>query len=48
MAGLGGPGGAFGQFQYPTVPLHQLKPVITKGAETMSTIFNQHNQAKSA
>jgi len=27
---------------------HQLKPVITKGAETMNTIFNQHNQAKSA
>jgi integrase len=27
---------------------HQLKPVITRGAETMNTIFNQHNQAKSA
>ncbi len=27
---------------------HQLKPVITKGAETMNTIFNQQNQAKSA
>jgi integrase len=27
---------------------HQLKPVITKGAETMNTIFNQHTQAKSA
>jgi integrase len=27
---------------------HQLKPVITKGAETMNTIFRQHNQAKSA
>jgi integrase len=27
---------------------HQLKPVITKGAETMNTIFNEHNQAKSA
>ncbi|HUD40285.1 MAG TPA: tyrosine-type recombinase/integrase, partial [Streptosporangiaceae bacterium] len=27
---------------------HQLKPVITKGAETMNTIFSQHNQAKSA
>jgi hypothetical protein len=27
---------------------HQLKPVITKGTETMNTIFNQHNQAKSA
>jgi site-specific recombinase XerD len=26
---------------------HQLKPVITRGAETLSTIFN-HNQAKSA
>jgi hypothetical protein len=25
---------------------HQLKPVITKGAETMNTIFNQHNRAK--
>jgi integrase len=27
---------------------HQLKPVITKGAETMNTIFSKHNQAKSA
>jgi integrase len=27
---------------------HQLKPVITKGAETMNTIFTQQNQAKSA
>ena len=27
---------------------HQLKPVITKGAETMNTIFNQHKDAKSA
>ncbi len=27
---------------------HQLKPVITRGAETMNTIFNQHNQAKTA
>jgi integrase len=27
---------------------HQLKPVITKGAETMNTIFSQHHQAKSA
>ena len=27
---------------------HQLKPVITKGAETMNTIFSQQNQAKSA
>ena len=27
---------------------HQLKPVITKGAEMMNTIFIQHNQAKSA
>jgi integrase len=27
---------------------HQLKPVITRGAETMNAIFNQHNQAKSA
>jgi integrase len=27
---------------------HQLKPVITKGAETMNTIFNSRNQAKSA
>jgi riboflavin synthase alpha subunit len=26
---------------------HQLKPVITRGAETMNTIFKQH-QAKSA
>jgi integrase len=24
---------------------HQLKPVITKGAETMNTIFTQHKQA---
>jgi hypothetical protein len=27
---------------------HQLKPVITKGAETMNTIFNQHAEPKSA
>ena len=27
---------------------HQLRPVITKGAETMNTIFNQHDQARSA
>jgi integrase len=27
---------------------HQLKPVITKGAATMNTLFNQQNQAKSA
>jgi integrase len=27
---------------------HQLKPVITKGAETMNIIFNQHDQARSA
>ena len=27
---------------------HQLKPVITKGAETMNTIFTQQKQAKSA
>ncbi len=27
---------------------HQLKPVITKGAQTMNTIFKQQNQAKSA
>ena len=27
---------------------HRLKPVITKGAETMNTIFKQQNQAKSA
>jgi hypothetical protein len=27
---------------------HQLKPVITRGAETMSAIFNQQRQAKSA
>jgi len=27
---------------------HQLKPVITKGAETMNTIFNRDRQAKSA
>ena len=27
---------------------HQLKPVITRGAETMNTIFNQQKQAKSA
>jgi site-specific recombinase XerD len=27
---------------------HQLNPVITKGAETMNTIFNQQKQAKSA
>jgi integrase len=27
---------------------HQLRPVITKGAETMNTIFKQQDQAKSA
>lgn len=27
---------------------HQLKPVITKGAETMNAIFTQQKQAKSA
>jgi site-specific recombinase XerD len=27
---------------------HQLKLVITKGAETMNTILSQHNPAKSA
>jgi site-specific recombinase XerD len=27
---------------------HQLKPVITKGAETMNAIFSQHSQARSA
>jgi integrase len=27
---------------------HQLKPVITRGAETMNDLFNQQNQAKSA
>jgi integrase len=27
---------------------HQLKPVITKGATTMNTIFNQRKEAKSA
>jgi integrase len=27
---------------------HQLELVITKGAETMNTIFNQHDQARSA
>jgi integrase len=27
---------------------HQLKPVITKGAETMNTIFTQHKETKSA
>jgi len=42
------PEGAFRQFQYPTVPLHQLKPVITKGAETMNTIFSQSKETKSA
>jgi integrase len=31
-----------------TVYRHQLKPVITKGAETMNTIFNQDNETKSA
>jgi len=31
-----------------TVYRHQLKPVITKGAETMNTIFNQHAEPKSA
>ncbi len=27
---------------------HQLKPVITRGAETMNALFNQQNKAKSA
>jgi hypothetical protein len=27
---------------------HQLKPVITKGAEVMNTIFNSQKQAASA
>jgi len=27
---------------------HQLKPVITRGAETMNTIFTQHVELKSA
>ncbi len=27
---------------------HQLKPVISKGAETMNAIFSQQNQARSA
>jgi integrase len=27
---------------------HQLKPVITRGATTMNTIFNEHDRAKSA
>lgn len=27
---------------------HQLRPVITKGTETLNTVLNQHNQAKSA
>jgi hypothetical protein len=38
----------FGQFQYPTVPLHQLRPMIPKGAETMNTIFKQQKGAQSA
>jgi integrase len=31
-----------------TVYRHQLKPVITKGAETMNTIFTRHTEPKSA
>jgi integrase len=31
-----------------TVYRHQLKPVISKGAETMNTIFSQHTEPKSA
>ena len=31
-----------------TVYRHQLKPVITRGAETMNTIFAEHAEAKSA
>ena len=31
-----------------TVYRHQLKPVITKGAETMNTIFTEHAEVKSA
>jgi integrase len=31
-----------------TVYRHQLKPVITKGAQTMTTIFTEHAEAKSA
>ncbi len=27
---------------------HQLKPVITKGAQTMNTIFNQDRKTRSA
>jgi integrase len=27
---------------------HQLKPVITRGAETMNTIFSRHKETKSA
>ena len=31
-----------------TVYRHQLRPVITKGAETMNTIFTDHAETKSA
>lgn len=31
-----------------TVYRHQLKPVITRGAETMNTIFTEHAETKSA
>ena len=31
-----------------TVYRHQLKPVITRGAETMNTIFTDHAKSKSA
>jgi hypothetical protein len=31
-----------------TVYRHQLKPVITKGAETMNTIFTDHADKKTA
>ena len=31
-----------------TIDRHQLKPVITKGAETMNTIFTERAETKSA
>ena len=49
MARLRSPGGGIQWVPIPGTPsLHQLKPVITKGAETMNTIFNRQNHAKSA
>jgi hypothetical protein len=36
---------AFGEFQYPTVPLFQLKPVLRTDAESMNSIFGSSQSA---